>query len=174
MSDRQLDHDSHRSSGIRYPVCLLADDVESPLNVGSLFRIADALGVSHVYLTGKSARPPNPRIRTTSRTAERSVPHTYVAHGVDAVAGLRADGFRIVCVEITDQSVALDAFEVQAGDKLCLVFGAENAGVSQALLDLSDATVHIPMLGTNSSMNVANAAAIATYEIVRKLQVAGR
>ena len=55
------------------------------------------------------------------------------------------------------------------GDRVCLVVGAENAGVCQALLDASDATVHIPMRGHNSSMNVANACAIATYEIARRL-----
>ena len=55
------------------------------------------------------------------------------------------------------------------GDRVCLVVGAENTGVCQALLDASDATVHIPMRGHNSSMNVANACAIATYEIARRL-----
>ena len=55
------------------------------------------------------------------------------------------------------------------GDRLCLVVGAEDAGVCQSLLDASDATVHIPMRGHNSSMNVASACAIATYDIGRRI-----
>ncbi len=164
----QLDHSGHRGAG---PLALrfLAHDVDIALNVGALFRIADALGVEHVHLAGTSPRPPDPKIRKTSRSAERHVDWSYAADPLETVARLKAQGWRIVSLELSTLSVPLRELAVAPGERICLVVGAENTGVCQALLDASDATVHIPMRGHNSSMNVANACAIATYEIAQRL-----
>ncbi|HEY8973167.1 MAG TPA: TrmH family RNA methyltransferase [Burkholderiaceae bacterium] len=164
----QLDHASHRATGT-LPLRLLAHDVDLALNVGALFRIADALGVEHLHLTGTSPRPPDPKIRRSARSAERHVAWSHAADPLAVVAQLKAQGWRVVALELSTRSVALEAFDVAPGDRVCLVLGTENAGVSQALLDAADATVHIPMRGHNSSMNVANACAIAAYEIGGRL-----
>ena len=84
-------------------------------------------------------------------------------------AQLKAQGWRIVALELSTRSVPLHELAVAPGERVCLVLGTESAGVSQPLLDAADATVHIPMRGHNSSMNVANACAIATYDIARRL-----
>jgi tRNA G18 (ribose-2'-O)-methylase SpoU len=170
-SNFQLDHASHRGGAAPLPVRLLAHDMADALNVGALFRIADALGVAHVHLSGSSPAPPGPRIRKTSRSAERHVDWSYAADPLPTLAGLKAEGWRVVSLELSTRSIALHELVVAPGDRICLVVGAENTGVSQALLDASDATVHIPMRGHNSSMNVANACAIATYVIARRLEV---
>jgi tRNA G18 (ribose-2'-O)-methylase SpoU len=73
-----------------------------------------------------------------------------------------------VSLEITSESIDIEEFIVNGNGKICLILGSENSGVSQALLDCSDVTIHIPMLGNNSSMNVANACSIAAYEIIRR------
>ena len=164
----QLDHSSHRGAG-PLPLRFLAHDVDIALNVGALFRIADALGVEHVHLAGASPLPPDPKIRKTSRSAERHVAWSYAADPLATVALLKAQGWRIVSLELSTRSVPLRDLVVAPGERICLVVGAENTGVCQALLDASDATVHIPMRGHNSSMNVANACAIATYEIAQRL-----
>ena len=164
----QLDHSSHRGAGA-LPLRLLAHDVGIAANVGALFRLADALGVEHVHLSGASPVPPDPKIRKTSRSAERHVAWSYDADPLAVVAALKGQGWRVVSLELSTHSVALDTLPVAPGDRVCLVLGAEDAGVCQALLDASDATVHIPMRGHNSSMNVAAACAIATYEIARRL-----
>ncbi len=164
----QLDHSSHRGVGA-LPLRLLAHDVGIAANVGALFRLADALGVEHVHLSGASPVPPDPKIRKTSRSAERHVAWSYDADPLAVVAALKGQGWRVVSLELSTRSVALDTLPVAPGDRVCLVLGAEDAGVCQALLDASDATVHIPMRGHNSSMNVAAACAIATYEIARRL-----
>ncbi len=164
----QLDHSSHRGAGA-LPLRLLAHDVGIAANVGALFRLADALGVEHVHLSGASPVPPDPKIRKTSRSAERHVAWSYDADPLAVVAALKGRGWRVVSLELSTRSVALDTLPVAPGDRVCLVLGAEDAGVCQALLDASDATVHIPMRGHNSSMNVATACAIATYEIARRL-----
>jgi len=164
----QLDHSSHRGAG-PLPLRLLAHDMDIALNVGALFRIADALGVEHVHLSGTSPVPPDARIRRTSRSAERHVAWSYAADPLETVAALKAQGWRIASLELSTRSIALEDLAVAPGDRLCLIVGAENAGVSQPLLDASDVTVHIAMRGRNSSMNVANACAIATWEIARQL-----
>ena len=167
-ANRQLDHSSHIGAG-PLPLRFLAHDVDIALNVGALFRIADALGVEHVHLSGSSPRPPDPKIRKTSRSAERHVAWSHAADPLETVATLRAQGWTIVSLELSTRSIALQHWTIAPGERICLVVGAENTGVCQALLDASDLTVHIPMRGHNSSMNVANACAIATYEIARQL-----
>jgi tRNA G18 (ribose-2'-O)-methylase SpoU len=164
----QLDHSSHRGAGT-LPLRLLAHDMDLALNVGALFRIADALGVEHLHLSGSSPVPPDPKIRRTARSAERHVAWSWAADPLATVAALKAQGWRVVSLELSTRSIALDELPVAPGDRLCLIVGAENAGVCQALLDASDLTVHIPMRGHNSSMNVANACAIATWDIARRL-----
>ena len=164
----QLDHSSHQGVG-PLPLRLLAHDVDIALNVGALFRIADALGVEHIHLTGTSPLPPDPKIRKTSRSAERHVGWSSADDPLAVVAALRSQGWTIVSLELSTGSIPLHELALAPGDRVCLIVGAENAGVSQALLDASDVTVHIPMRGHNSSMNVANACAIATYEIARQL-----
>ena len=167
-ANRQLDHSSHRGAG-PLPLRFLAHDMDIALNVGALFRIADALGVEHVHLSGSSPRPPDPKIRKTSRSAERHVAWSHTADPLETVVALKSQGWRIVSLELSTRSVALQDWTIAPGERICLIVGAENAGVRQALLDASDVTVHIPMRGHNSSMNVANACAIATYEIARQL-----
>ena len=167
-TNRQLDHSSHRAAA-PLPLRFLAHDVDIALNVGALFRIADALGVAHVHLSGASPLPPDPKIRKSSRSAERHVAWSHSVDPLETVATLKAQGWRIVSLELSTQSIPLQELAVAPGDRICLVVGAENTGVCQALLDASDATVHIPMRGHNSSMNVANACAIATWEIARRL-----
>ena len=164
----QLDHSSHRVVGT-LPLRLLAPDVGIAANVGALFRLADALGVEHLHLAGGSPVPPDPRIRRTARSAERHVAWSYAADPMATVAALKGEGWRIVSLELSTRSVPVDTLPVAPDDRICLVLGAEDAGVGQDLLDASDATVHIPMRGHNSSMNVAAACAIAAYEIARRL-----
>lgn len=170
MSDVQLDHSAHKASSKKYPICFLAHDIDVPMNIGSFFRIADALGVERIYLTGRSVVPPNAKIKKTSRSTEKYVPHTYEEDPFPLLDKLKGAGYTIVSLEITSNSIDIADFEVPEGEKICLVLGAENEGICAGILELSDLTVHIPMLGINSSMNVAAACAIATYEIARRFE----
>lgn len=148
---------------------MIAHDVEHPVNVGSLFRIADAFGVAKLYLTGNSPVPPNRKIRKSSRATEQAVPYEYQAQAIDVVERLRAQGHAILALEITTHSRDIRTW-AGAGDRplpLALLLGSERAGVSQAILDLADETLHVPMHGQNSSMNVTTAWAIALDELTR-------
>jgi tRNA G18 (ribose-2'-O)-methylase SpoU len=170
MHNIQLNHSQHQEKAEKYPICFLAHNIDVPMNVGSFFRIADALGVEKIYLTGRSVIPPNAKIKKTSRSSEQHVAFSYEENPLDVVARLKSCGYQIISLEITTSSIDIKNLSFASGEKICLVLGAESEGVSQALLDVSNKTVHIPMCGVNSSMNVATACSIATYEIVRKFQ----
>ena len=153
----------------KFPVCFLAHDFSVPMNIGSLFRIADALGVERIYLTGSSPIPPSRKIRKTSRSTEKVVPFTSEAHPADIIHSLKSEGYTIISLEMTSDSIDILDLSICREDKVCLVLGSEKSGVSPELLNLSDLAVHIRMLGQNSSMNVANACSIATFEIIKRL-----
>jgi tRNA G18 (ribose-2'-O)-methylase SpoU len=167
QQDTQLTHFEVERPGRKFPLCILAADLELPMNVGSLFRIADALGVESLYLCGDTPLPPDRKIKKTARSTEKHVPFVYRENALDAIRELRAKGYLIVSLELTSDSVDIRRFAPPPQRKICLVVGAENEGIAQAILDASDVTVHIPMFGNNSSMNVATACAIALFELVR-------
>jgi tRNA G18 (ribose-2'-O)-methylase SpoU len=170
MTHVQLDHIDHQTSNQKFPLCLLVLDVERPDNVGSIFRLADALGIEQVYLSGKSITPPNSKIRKTSRSTERFVCFSYQENPIEIIHQLKAQDYKIISLEITSNSVPLDKLALLSEEKVCLVLGSESQGVRDSVLTLSDKIVHIPMLGKNSSMNVANACAIASYTITQQLK----
>jgi len=171
----QLTHDEHVNPNIKYPLSLLVDDMNDPLNVGSLFRLSDALGISRIHLCGDTPAPPNPKINKTARSTEKYI--TFETHH-DAVAEIKRQkdkGSCIIALELTSSSIDITSdsvkdFILQNSERpFCLVLGTENEGISKALLELAELTVHIRMCGNNSSMNVVSAASIACYEICRYL-----
>lgn len=167
MENVQLTHGDHRASGRKFPVCFLAHDIDVPMNIGSLFRIADALGIEKIYLSGTSPVPPNPKIRKTSRATEKVVPFHYDKDPLQIIRSLKSQGYKIISLEITSSSIDIRELSLSGDEKICLILGSENTGVMRELLDASDITIHIPMLGQNSSMNVASACSIAAFEIIR-------
>ena len=138
--------------------------MRSPFNVGSLFRIADALGVEKLWLTGQTITPPNDKIRKNSRATDKSVAYEYRADALSLIAELKSSGYKIISLELTSESIPLNQLTLDQR-KICLILGSENEGVTPELLAASDVKVMIPMQGQNESMNVAIAAAIAAYEI---------
>lgn len=148
---------------------LVCQDVTDPLNIGALFRLADALGVTEMYLCGKTPVPPHKKIKKTARSTEQFVPFQYFSSTLSAIEKLRKEKYRIVGLEITDKSQPLDQFSPLPAQPLGLVIGAERLGLLPETLAVLDAAVHIPMYGRNTSMNVVQACAIALYELTRKL-----
>ncbi len=170
----QLTHEEHVRSTKKFPLSIIADDIIDPLNVGSLFRLCDALGIEKLYLCGKTPAPPNSKINKTSRSTEKSVDYEVHANAEMLVTRLKSSGFSIISLEITSSSLPISSDEFnQAIDHtkpVCLILGSENTGISESLLSLSDITTHIPMYGNNSSMNVISAASIACFEICKNIK----
>ncbi len=170
----QLTHTDHKPSAKKFPLSIIANDIASPLNVGSLFRLCDALGLTKLYLCGDSAAPPNAKINKTSRSTEKYVDYEAGLDAKKLTAKLKASGSLIISLEMTSASLAINSEEfvkaINNKKPVCLILGSENSGVSEDLLLLSDITVHIPMYGNNSSMNVISAASIACFEISKNMK----
>lgn len=165
----QLDHQQSQQSVKKHPICILANNIEIAGNVGSLFRVADAFGIEKLYLTGTTAIPPKYKIRKAARSADERIPFSATPSAIEVVTDLKSKGYTIISLEITSNSKELQSFTMSSLQSICLIIGSENAGIQQQLLDASDHTLHIPMYGKNSSMNVATSCAIAVYELTRDL-----
>lgn len=160
--------EAEASTAPRFPVIVVLDDIRSLYNVGSIFRSADAFRVQQLVLTGFTPTPPRKEIAKTALGADTTVPWIYVPTAAEAVTSLRANGTRVLAVELTEG--ALPIGELGTGNReLALVLGNELSGVKQDVLDLCDDAVMIPMFGVKHSLNVAVAAGIAMYEAVRGL-----
>ncbi len=170
----QLTHKDHKPSSEKHPLSIIANDIASPLNVGSLFRLCDAIGIEKIYLCGDTPAPPNNKISKTSRSTEKHVTYQAGLNAEQLANSLKKSGLLLISLEITSSSIdisSVDFTEVLTNKSaICLILGSENAGINKQLLSLSDITVHIPMLGINSSMNVISAASIACFEIIRNLR----
>lgn len=158
-------------------IILVAHDIRSCHNVGSLLRTADGLGVDEVYLTGYTPYPAmrgdkrlpheaakvDRQIVKTALGAEQSVEWKYEPEVDKVLVGLRKRGFKLVGLEQSPNSKNLTDFKPPT--KVALIIGNEVTGLDSKLLALSSELVEIPMLGAKESFNVSAAAAIALYHL---------
>lgn len=142
----------------------LLQSVEYPANVGSIFRLADGAGLTELILTGITPTPPNPTIEKVGRYKSLRVPWRYESDPLVAIAGLREQGYQIVAVELTDDATPYHQFDY--ANKICLIVGHEDHGVTKATLAACDAAVFLPMYGKGLSLNVHVALSIVTYHIL--------
>ncbi|MBL7923493.1 MAG: RNA methyltransferase [Bacteroidia bacterium] len=152
----------------KLPVVLVLDNVRSALNIGSIFRTADAFRVEKILLCGITAQPPHKEIAKTALGATESVRWEYFADTLEALLALRQDGYRLYALEQVRHSISLEDFE-PGGEKTAVVLGHEMDGVSQAAIDQCDACLEIRQEGTKHSLNVAVCAGIVCWELHKKL-----
>ena len=155
----------------KIPVILLLDNIRSLHNVGSAFRTADAFRIEKIYLTGITGTPPHREIQKTALGATESVAWEYSEHTAKAIEKLKAEGYTIVIVEQTTDSLPLQTFFAEKDKKYCLVFGNEVHGVSEEAIPLGDLALEIPQLGTKHSLNISVCLGIVVWELFRKLEL---
>jgi tRNA (guanosine-2'-O-)-methyltransferase len=155
--------DFRRENPPRHQLKALLQSIEYPMNVGSIFRLADAAGVTELILTGITPTPPNPTIDKVGRLKSLSLPWRYEKEASVAIAGLRRDGFQVIALELTENALPYHQFEY--AEKCCLVVGHEDHGVTRATLAACDGAVFLPMYGQGLSMNVHVALAVLLYHI---------
>ena len=134
---------------------LVLDNIRSAHNVGSAFRTADSFKVDRIYLCGICATPPSAEIHKSALGAEDSVDWVHMDDTMETVRSLKRDGYTVVAVEQTVNSVKLDKFTPDKGKKYALVFGNEVDGVRQDAVDAADFSLEIPQWGTKHSLNVS-------------------
>lgn len=151
----------------RQPIYFVLDEILDTYNIGSLFRLADAIAVEKMYLCGRMETPPLSKIHDAAVGTEKWVPWEKVAATLEAVRDLKRKGVQIVAVEQDPRAIWYDQLKPQF--PLALVLGNETFGISKEILDEADAIIQLPMLGVNKSFNVWGSAAVVAYKVSESL-----
>jgi 23S rRNA (guanosine2251-2'-O)-methyltransferase len=149
------------------PVIAVIENVRSAYNVGSLFRTADAFLLEAIYITGYTARPPHKEIKKTALGAEDSVTWQYFSNAAEAIIQLKEMGYKVYAVEQVANSLSLEKTVFHNEEKIAVIFGNEVRGVEQDTIFKCDGCIEIPQLGMKHSLNIATAAGVVLWEIIR-------
>ena len=149
------------------PIYIMLEDIRSVYNVGSVFRTADGLGASKIYLAGYTACPPRDDLSKTALGADKTVPWVHFEDSLDALSDLKKNNITPIVIEQTTHSSSLYNFDFEF--PVCFILGNEVNGVSESLLKRVDIHLEIPMKGIKQSLNVSVAAGIVGFEIARQL-----
>lgn len=149
------------------PVVAVLENVRSAYNVGSVFRTADAFLLEAIYLTGYTAHPPHKEIRKTALGAEDSVAWKHFSNAAEAVNNLKERGYKVFAVEQVENSLSLEQISFNSDSRIAVIFGNEVSGVEQNTIDICDGCIEIPQLGMKHSLNIATAAGVVLWEIIR-------
>ncbi len=156
-------------------IVLIAHNLRSCHNVGSLLRTAEGLGVQKVILSGYTPHPvhtndrrlPHEALKITNQIhktalgAEHLVSWDYHRDLLPVIAHLQKQGYIVIALEQSSLSKELPAYHPP--QKIAIIVGREVEGVEQEVLDACDLAVEIPMYGKKESFNVVQAAAMALY-----------
>lgn len=149
------------------PIILILENIRSAYNVGSVFRTSDAFLIQAIYIIGYSAKPPHKEIKKTALGAEETVNWKYFKTSEEAIAEARQEGFNVYAAEQAEGSFKLNAIGFEPDEKIAVVFGNEVTGVEQTTIALCDGCLEIPQLGMKHSLNIATAAGVVLWELVR-------
>ena len=147
----------------KLPIVVVADNIRSLLNVGSIFRSCDAFAVSHLYLCGITGTPPHKEIVKTALGAQDTVIWEHFETVAYCAMMLKEQGYILLGIEQTDSAVKLHEFQFSQNQKYALFLGNEVEGLSEDLLPLLDFALEIPQFGTKHSLNVAVTAGIVLW-----------
>lgn len=162
---------------IKRAIVIVAHNIRSLHNVGSIFRSADGFGVEHIYCTGYT---PYPAVQNDSRLphirdkqsaviakvalgAEKTIASSHEPNAQVCIERLRGEGYKVVALEQTPYSQILTSYEPP--DKIALILGEEVHGIPQDILSLTEVSIEIPMFGDKESLNVSVATGIALYHL---------
>lgn len=152
-------------------IYIVLDNVLDTYNIGSIFRLADAVAAKKIYICGQSEIPPNHRIKKASINTMEVVEWEYKETAIEAIKDLRfkIKDIQIVAVEQDAKSILYDKFEYRM--PIALVVGHESDGISKEVLKMADAIVELPMFGINKSLNVMVSLGIVLYEVIKKTKM---
>ena len=151
----------------RNPIYLVLDNVLDTYNIGSLFRLADAIAAEKVFICGISEYPPNSRIHKAAVGTESWTAWEKRDSALEVVKELKVKGVKIISVEQNENSISYK--DLVSPFPCAVVIGHETDGVSKEVLAESDIVVELPMWGINKSLNVWGTAAVTCYKILENL-----
>jgi len=162
----------------RRQIYVICDNILDTYNIGSIFRLADAVAASKVYLCGQTQTPPYHRIAKAAVGTEKWVPWQYASTTVEAIAKVKSPAFvktsagrqkskcKVIAIEQSKKSI--DYRKADLSEPVAFIVGHETSGVSKEALKLTDQIVEIPMFGVNKSLNVMVSLAIVLYKASEK------
>ncbi len=148
---------------------LILHNIRSVYNVGAIFRTADAVGISKIYLSGYTPTPvdrfnqPRADFHKCALGAEKTVVWEYKKTVGPIIRLLKREGFEIVALEQDERSIDYKKFKPK--NKTALFLGTETTGISKSLLNQCDSIIELPMKGKKESLNVSVSAGIALYRL---------
>ena len=163
-----MDAKKNQSLIKRNPIVLVLDNVLDTYNIGSFFRLADAIAAQKIYLCGPVVTPPNLKIHRASIGTWKWIPWQQFDSTIDCIKQLKSDNYEIVACEQDKTSVSYT--KAKYNFPVALIAGSESYGVSSEVLKLVDKIVEIPMYGINISLNVLVATSIISYDILSKIK----
>jgi 23S rRNA (guanosine2251-2'-O)-methyltransferase len=168
---RKIDKDPKDLVHIKHnPLYLILDEVLDTYNIGSLFRLADAVGVTKMYLCGKMEYPPSSRIHKSAVGTENWVPWEKHESALEVVKELKAHGVQTIAVEQDPTSISYKELEKHLQFPCAIIVGHESDGVKKEVLDEVDLIIELPMFGINKSFNVWGTAAVVAYKVLESLE----
>ncbi len=154
----------------RNPIYLVLDNVLDTYNIGSLFRLADAIGAKKLFICGKGVEyPPSSRIHKAAVGTENWVSWEKVENATDLIKKLKEKKVQIISIEQHADAINYKKLNQNIKFPIALVVGHETNGISKEVLKLSDIIVELPMYGINHSFNVWGSAAVISYKILEEL-----
>ena len=153
----------------RNPIYIVADRVIDTYNIGSLFRLADAVAAEKLFLCGDMEYPPSSKIHKSAVGTEEWVPWIKVSKASNTVNQLKKQGVQIIAVEQSPKAISYKLLAKSLKFPCVIVVGHETDGVSKEVLELSDIIVELPMFGVNKSFNVWGSAAVIAYKILEAI-----
>lgn len=153
----------------KLPVMVLLDNIRSGLNVGSIFRSADAFLIEQVGCCGYTPQPPHREVLKTALGATEVVPWKAYPDTLECIRELKSQGTTVLAIEQVSGSMPLHTFCPSENQKYALVFGNEVFGVGQEVIDACDGVLEITQWGTKHSLNVAVSAGIVLHHMAIRL-----
>ncbi len=151
---------------VKNPITIILDNVLDTYNVGSIFRLADAVAAERVILCGQTLTPPNSRIKKASINTWGWVDWLYAPSAMDAIAQVKCQMSNVKIIAIEQDARSKPFSQVRYEFPIALVVGNETSGVSKEVLDIADTIVELPMWGINKSLNVMVSLGIVLYQIM--------
>jgi tRNA G18 (ribose-2'-O)-methylase SpoU len=153
----------------RNPIYLVADNVIDTYNIGSLFRLADAVACEKLYLGGDCEYPPSAKIHKAAVGTEEWVPWQKTDSVLKLISKLKTEGIQIIAVEQNPQAINYKLLAKSLRFPCAIIVGHETAGVSPEVIKLADIVVELPMFGVNKSFNVWGSAAVICFKVLESL-----
>ena len=150
----------------RNPVSLIASNIRSMYNVGSLFRTCDSARAAELMLCGFTPSPPRKEILKTALGSVDSVPWKYFESTLEAIKYQKEKNIKVIAVELTNKKRSYSSLEKKEYP-LCLVVGNELSGLDDEVVAACDDAIEIPMHGVKHSLNVSVASGIVLFEAIR-------